>query len=342
MFIRRFGFPQICYQAPDAPGGGGGTPAAASPASAPAAAPSASPSPPASSTPAPAAAPAVPSSEPAASTDEGASAFDFGTILGEDVIEAPLVTPAAPVVPGAPVVAPAPAAPATAQPVAQPTAPVAPAAPVAPQTGPQDARPLLNPTEPFSLADAMQQNEAPIIDHIANTVFKLSPEEVEALNENAVEVIPRLMAKSFFQSQQNMYRQLGRLIPAMITRHMDVVKRSDSHTQKFYDRWKDIDRATHEPLVNRFAYTYRQMNPSATLEQMVEDVGLMVMTAAKIQPKTPGAPQAAAPMAPVANGVRPPQPTPFQPASGGVGVIPPGAPEDNPWQILAGDPLDQG
>ena len=80
---------------------------------------------------------------------------------------------------------------------------------------------------------------------------------------------------------------------------------------------------------------YRQANPQATREQMIEELGPMVMIAAKVQPRPPGQQPnggAGAPMTRQATGGRPP--SPFKPAMGGP-AAPPTPADDNPWQGLA-------
>lgn len=319
--------------APSAPASGSATPSAATaPAvSSPAAStPSATPTPASSPTPAP-----TPTPAPAG----GEADFDFGSILEGNtdselsptgVVEAPLaVAPAAPV--AAPVVPPAvaPAAPVAAQPTSAPQPP-APASPVQ-----QDASPPLNPADPRAIADAITANEPAIIDHVAATVFALSPEEIEALETNAVEAVPRLMAKCLVRAQQNLLSQLPNLIPRMIQTHMQVQQRNDENANKFYSAWPGLKKAEHGTLVNRLAHSYRQMNPSASLDQMIQDVGAMVMVAAKVPAAaTNGVGVPAHPMAPAVAAL--PQPAAFSPAQGGPASSP-SAPEENPWGFLGGE-----
>lgn len=332
--------------AASAPASGSASPSAASTpaASSPPASgtPTATPTP-ASSSPAPAT--PSPSAAPAAGGEPAKAVFDFDTIFGEgDGEPTQHPTGAVEVTPAAAAAA-APTVPPVVPPVAAPAAPVAaqPAAPAVPAVQPsapaqQDASPPLNPADPRALADAITANESAIIDHVAASVFALTPEEVEALETNAVEAVPRLMAKCLVRAQHNLLTQLPNLVPRMIEAHMQITRRNEENANKFYGRWPDIKKGEHGSLVNRFAHTYRQMNPNATLEQMVEDVGAMVMTAAKITatPTAPGAVALAHPMAPAANVV--PQPSPFSPANPGGNGGPPPSAEADPWSaILSGE-----
>lgn len=174
-----------------------------------------------------------------------------------------------------------------------------------------------------------------MITQLADTMYALTPEEQTALEENALGAIPRLLAKTHVRAMQTALQMLSQHVPAMITRHADVMKKHQANEDKFYARWTGLDKAKHGEVVTRLAVLYRKMNPNATLEQLVEDVGPMAAMQLKIAPmaaggvQTPGAPA----------GVRPPQPTPFQPVGSTAGAIATGAPDD-PWGVL--DPSNQG
>lgn len=336
--MKRIGVPQVCFAVPNEGAGGGAPAPAATSTPAPSAAPAAPSSPAAAPSPAPSAAPSGAPAAPSGNPETIEAPFDFGTVLGgeDETIPASPEPTVAPVVP--PVVAPVvPPVAAEAPKPGQPAAPLAVSPPPPPPA--QDTSPPLDPAQPKSLADAILQNESAIVDNLATTMFKLSPEDIEALNENAVEVIPKLMARSFVRSQHNMLTQMANTVPRMIEGYLKVTKRNEENAGKFYSRWTNIKREEHGPLVDKYAHNYRQLNPTATLETMIEDVGMMVMMAAKLpQVAAPGVAAAAPhPMAAATNGSRPPQPTPFVPASGGPGAPQPAA-EGSPWDILGGEP----
>ena len=120
-----------------------------------------------------------------------------------------------------------------------PTPPPAPAAPVVAEPGNGTASGALLPTQPATatpqtaapqsgaefdrydpglLASHLTRNEAQALDYVAENVFKLSPQDVEALETNAVDIIPKLLARVFVKSQQNVLRQLANIVPTMIQR----------------------------------------------------------------------------------------------------------------------------
>ena len=238
------------------------------------------------------------------------------------------------------------------QPV-QPTAPVQVAQqPVAPQApGPQEApldpASIPSPAEPGRIAELLLRDEAAISDHLASTEFQLTQADLEALETDVATAVPKLLSRVYVKSQINMMKQLERMVPAIIQRYNKVTASNDRNESHFYTRWPALNQAEHSQLVNRLAMTYRQMNPGATLEQMTEELGPIVMMTAKIGMQ-PGAPQApnggftqAGGTVPAAGGARLVRaPSPFRPAMGGAGAIPQPA-DDNPWMGLAGRQNDE-
>lgn len=282
---------------------GGGSPASGSP-SAPAA-----PSPSAPSTPSP-------DSGAPSGDGLGSEGFDFSSIfdapLDTGVVDSAIPTdvPAQP--PGVPQVPPATAQPQ--QPTGQPTA-VQPGVPTPTDTSAAASRPHLDPGDPITLARALVEHEAAAIEHTAQSLFTLSNEEVEALETDVVGTIPKLLAKVAVKVQQQQLAQLSRIVPMMIERHARVTQRHTANEDKFYQAWPGLDRSKHGDVVRKYGAVYRAMNPQATLDKMIADLGPMVMMAAGVQPGQSVQPSRQG------NGAVPPrplhQPSAFVPAAGG-------------------------
>jgi hypothetical protein len=171
--------------------------------------------------------------------------------------------------------------------------------------------------------------------------FALSPEDIEAFNNDMTTALPKFAARVFLRAQASALNQMERVVPAIIERYMKVSAARENSSGKFYSRWPQIDRTKHGPVVDRMAQTFRQENPSATLDEMVEALGPYVMMAAKI-PHQPGAapngnPQAHPASSPMAKpaGNKPPA-SPFVPAVGGP-ASPPQASDDSPWMGFGAD-----
>lgn len=261
-------------------------------------------------------------SPPATDVDDP---FGFIAALGDD--ELPGSAPEAPS--ASPTPAPEPEVPAPVPAAAKPPTPTAPEpktpepAKVEPPATPGTSPPL-DLSEPAALALAMQENSDAVLQEFAEKYFKLSPEDVEAMESDLVAATPRLAAKIMFQSQQATLNMLARILPAMLTKHQSATKQNEANANRFYDRWKDvgITREKHGAMVTRTAQLYRELNPQATLEQMIEDLGPIVVQQAKLAPP---APTSTTPMV---------KPAPFVPA---VGSPPMGAntlPQPSEWEML--------
>lgn len=148
-----------------------------------------------------------------------------------------------------------------------------------------------------------------MVEHLAKGMFSLSKEDMEELETDVSVAVPKLLARTFVQAQKNMLQQMARLIPNMVQQTTEAVRRNAESKAKFFDRWKALDPAQHGDLVDRYAATYRQVNPTATFEQMVENLGPIIMMAANVVPSAPAAPAA------------PPKPQPFVPAHAGATAV---------------------
>jgi hypothetical protein len=277
-------------------------------------------------------------SPPGSSTGTGEAspgeAFDFGAIFDAPP-EIPAVTPeVAPAAPQAPPVQTPPAPPPAGQQQAEgQVAPSAQPAPTPGQALPQGGG--LDTFDPSSLSQHLAANEDAAVQFTAENMFKLSPEEVEALETNMAEAVPRLMARAFVKSQLNALSQMARIVPAMIQRQTEMLKRNSDNETRFYGRWPDIKADKHGDMVRKYAAVYRQMHPNTTLEQMIEDLGPMVMMAARVVPQVGG--QAANPVSrPSTTNGRAPPPPPFVPAGSGA-TNASRAPELNPVEVMFQD-----
>jgi hypothetical protein len=307
------------YLFADSGGGGAPAPSSGSPAS------------PTTETSAPA--PTPDTSSPSDAGGAGES-LDFESIFHDtssDVQDLGLIEPST-------TVQPTPAQPPQAAPPAQPQPPpqVQPQAPAqAPtqQPQPQQAQPAVPPSldryDPAQLVHALAANEQQLTDVLAAQVMKLSPQEVEALETNVVEAIPRLMARVLVQAQKSALSQMAAILPVAISRHNDVTQKAGSAEQSFYQAWPQLNRNQHGQLVYGYASVFRRMYPQATLQDLIKHVGPMVVQTAGVSAVAPRAPQASR-----ANG-RSPQPSPFVPAGAGAGPVSGQSRNDmTPWEAM--------
>ena len=106
--------------------------------------------------------------------------------------------------------------PVTAAPATEPSAAAPGSVPRTPEAATPQAPPALDRFDPGMLASHLAQNEELALQYVADSVFKLFPAEVEALETNVVDTIPKLLAKVFVKLQQNVLSQLAQMVPVMI------------------------------------------------------------------------------------------------------------------------------
>lgn len=255
----------------------------------------------------------VPTSSTASSDASTGASYDFSSIFSDtessepaaDVAPAVTATPAgaepAPVEPVA-VAQPAPVAPQVSPPVEQRAAEPA----QAPQPAASAQASSLDLNDPQAIAAHLFQNRAAVENVIAQQLFQLSADDVEALQSDAAVAVPKLLARAYVLAQVGFLQQLNRLVPSMLDRHSSTMKAYQANEDKFFSAWPQIDRAKHGDLVYRAATIYRQMNPQASVDDLIDQVGRFVSHQAGLQIAPRGkAPPVAAPAAKPPLGFRP-------------------------------------
>jgi len=257
------------------------------------------------------------------------SADDFSQ-LGEpddDFVELASDAPApepAPVEPATPAVeppkAPEPAKQAAPEPakVPVPEPPKEPAAAAAPP-----------PSDPRSLTEQLTQHKDALIGAIAQERFKLSPEEMNALEIDAVGTIPRLLAKVYYEAVTASLNHIQNFVPQMQAQFRNAEQANAEAEKVFYGAFPQLDKAKHHEDVMMFAQMFRSTNPNLSREDFIAGVGAAVMAKNRI------APAATNGKGPTVN-PKPAATTPFVPAQAGatVKVTPE---EPSPWAGLGVD-----
>lgn len=358
----RFGFsgpigPEINF-APDETGGGSSTSSSSasnstssgtsspspSPTSSPSAAPSTTTQPSRPSSPSGPATPVAPAPAspgqaiPPVSEPGGAGSptdFDFDAIFGDGFFNEPAEKVAPPPVVAPPAPAPEPPVALTSQPAQ--AAPQEPAKPAAAQPQPGEPQALkFDPSDPMSVANAMQENRDAYIQRLAQTQFALSPEDMAALEADVTTAVPRLLARVYVDAAIGQMAQIAKSVPLMVQKHLEVSAARTQSENEFYSKWPQLDRKQHHELVNKYAVDLRRMHPDMSTEEMMNRVGPLVMMQAGIPFATPGSANAPGTSQPPAGVPRPqvtvqqngkavqvPQPAPFVPAPPGVaGAVP--------------------
>jgi hypothetical protein len=197
-----------------------------------------------------------------------------------------------------------------------------------PQQPTAEQGPPLSAADPWKIAEAIEANRDAAIAHLAVSKFALSEEDTKALDTDPASAVPRLLARVFVESQVSMQKFLAQAVPGMVKKYNSVTSANDSAEKKFFDAHKalNMNDPLHRSTTVRIASLYRQANPGIPLDQLIAEVGPMVMASLRINGGAPAQP--AAPAAAPRGGHA------FRPAvNGGGGLSPTAAPVDE-WAGL--------
>lgn len=196
-------------------------------------------------------------------------------------------------------------------------------------TQPQAAAPVQQQQDSVAALQAeIEKNKDTYIGMLAEQVYKLDDETVEALNTEPASVIPKLLARAHVEMARNVLATVAQHVPAAVMGTLEAQRRSEETMQAFYAKWPQLDRAKDQATVLQIARQFRHLNPNADFETMANFVGsqAVVMLGRTGQPVTAPAPT---------NPTMPARPAPFVPAGRGAPVRGPAPKSDNPFADIA-------
>lgn len=225
---------------------------------------------------------------------------------------------------------------AAAQPAPEQQTPAAPPAEAAPSAQPQ-VQPPVPPVQGEQTSEAVaasyQTWRQGKHKELAEKYFALSEEEVAEIETNPAAVVPQLMAKSHLAAVEASVMAVANLLPQVI-RH---VVQQDSVTREaedaFFGQWPALKDDKYRQTLTMIGQTYRSMNPTASREDFIKDVGASAMAALKLGLVAPAAP--AMPQAPAAPGITPHAPIGSGPAT----ALPRPTAPSNPFAAMAEEDL---
>lgn len=214
--------------------------------------------------------------------------------------------------------------PAPAAPAAEPETP--PPAPTAAQPEPPAAQPYTPPQEePVDMAALRSQAQQQLEQR-----YSLSKEDAEALISEPETVLPRLMSNIYLDVYDNIMRSMQVFLPQMVQQVNMSTSSQQRDESDFYSAWPRL--ADRKNEVSQIGQMYRRMNPTATKEQFIRDVGLHASIALQLPVESPlvQTPQTA----PSAT----PETPPYVPPRGGPSIPPP---RRAPGQVNQFEELDR-
>ena len=185
--------------------------------------------------------------------------------------------------------------------------------------------------DPFEALDrTIQANRDATIQAVASQTYQLTPQELEAVATEPEKVLPQLMAKVHVNAVQGVLRHVSQQMPAMVSAIMQAKEQDRQREDSFFQAWPQLDRVKHRADIIRAAQVFRQLNPTASPEDFVRQVGAQVVIAHGLhqQPQAPAQNQQPA-VRPQVQQVAPP----FRPAGVGMGGAPAaGRPQQSFWE----------
>jgi len=187
----------------------------------------------------------------------------------------------------------------------------------------------LSAADPWRIAEGLEANREAVIAHLAQSKFALSENDIKELDSDVTVAVPKLLSRVFLESQMAMQKFLAQAVPGMVKQYNQVTGANSDAEKKFFDTHKALDSKNpqHRETAVRIATLYRQANPGIPLEQLIQEVGPMVMASLRINaPAATAAQPMQAGRRPAAQG--------FRPAVNGGGGAPIAAEPSNEWAGL--------
>lgn len=241
------------------------------------------------------------SSEPLADdSNNEAAALDAAEL---DKVTGALGTPdadSAPVVD--PAVAPQPVA--ETPPVASPEPVAAVAAAPVPAVVESQAQPTPTPAaSPDDITKVYSDWRSETEDLLAKHHYKLSEEDMIQIDSNPQEALPRMMARVYMDAVSAAITQVLTYLPQTMRQVTEQERINNESESAFFSKWPALKEK--KEAVLSIGQVYRQMNPRATAEQFINEVGAAAMMSLRLDPS-----QGTQPAAPIAA-----SPQPFVPAA---------------------------
>lgn len=165
--------------------------------------------------------------------------------------------------------------------------PVAPGAAPAEATAPDGTPPATTP--PGDGTAALEEYRKNAVGKL-ESYFALDQAAADELTTDPVAAVPKLMARTMFETIQATMQAVHHFLPQMIEQQNVRQVAAKEAEDKFFGAWPKLDRKVHNEYIRQAAAIYRQMKPQASLDDIIRDVGAQTMVAFKIPAETPKAP----------------------------------------------------
>jgi hypothetical protein len=130
----------------------------------------------------------------------------------------------------------------------------------------------------------VRDNAETIVEQMANSQFKLTDAEAEAMGD-AAPVVARYMARSHLVSMANVVGALNKALPQVVGNLIQISNAGSAIEQKFFSDYPALQNVDRGQLA-MLATTLRRANPTATAEQFLPVLARTVaaMTGTQLPP----------------------------------------------------------
>lgn len=118
---------------------------------------------------------------------------------------------------------------------------------------------------------------------LAEHVYRLTDEDVAELNENPAAYIPKMAARVYLDCISASFQQFVTYLPRMVHQVLEAREGITVQETKFYEAWPQLKE--HKDKVLRMGASYRKENPSASMEDFINEVGAQAMVALRLSPE---------------------------------------------------------
>lgn len=121
---------------------------------------------------------------------------------------------------------------------------------------------------------------------LATHHYALTQEQIDEMDLDPAKFIPKVMSRVYLDAVTAALTQVTQHLPRLVAQINAQSVNSDKSEESFYSRWPKLK--DHAPTVLRMGATYRQLNPAASVEEFINEVGAQAMVALRISPEEMG------------------------------------------------------
>jgi len=112
--------------------------------------------------------------------------------------------------------------------------------------------------------------------------FRLSDEQAEALLMNPNEVLPQLVADVFLDVYDQVVGAIQAKLPDVVAGILEQQRVLNEERESFFREWPELAKEEYQPVIQRIKEAYWQMNPKASREQAIKEIGAQAWVALRL------------------------------------------------------------